>query len=680
MVAFSTTVTLIASGSVADIDAARRAFVVQRLADLLGIASSSIVLAVRAGSAIVEATITSPTLAMARLVSASLGPSLGSAEAAADFFELPIVEVPTVVITGVVVPMPSPPPSPPPSAPPPPPWYRDDRLPAEAASSATVGIVVFVTLVSLWLFCSSRISWRGRVYGTHKQLTKLSARASLSFTVGCSMADFFTDVLYVATQPYFSLRLWAVSAFLLVAPAVFFFFTSGFLYKYATLGVPRMVSAAQRFAERIRDSTSQPRGFGVPDSLPLMCLWLGYSAIRWSGLLLLALAVAIYMIFKPFLCMFLLFVAINVKLAVFPSLMSRLLKFSLEDDVVSRAGDEAEDIFRLNLSFLSELAVESTPQLAVLVANTLLLDQAITSTALLSIIFSGLVVATHSYRFGFWIAKYGWRKGLHVPLYPLADAQLQRLSMLRRQCLSSNSLPAPAPSSAEPPVVLHHHPDSPPTEANPKSTPQPPQTSQCEMQPLAEASPTPPPAHAEERAEERTKEPACAPAEQPYKAIVTTAYVAEDREHLALKLAQVVTVLYESADEVYVKTSDNQQGYFPKRCVDRLEDEAVSDEDDTASIASGTTWTTIGPGRHNYGLPPNWERMVERSSGRVYYYNRDTDESTWDHPGSLDPQLVHLTSSVASQALMSHPPTQSTQAAYEVDLPHVIASVEEEDE
>ena len=310
----------------------------------------------------------------------------------------------------------------------------------DTSSLITIGIVASVALFSVCLFGSSRISWNGHIYGTLPHLTKAWNRCALSTTVGFSMANFFMDVHYVLTQPYASLGLWTVSAFLLTAPAIFFFLTSGFLHKYVTLGVPRMTSAAHRFAARMRAKTWCELAFGQPDSFPLVCLWFIYCAVRGVTLPLIVLAVAVYIVLKPFLCMFLLFLAINIKLAVFPSLMSHLLKFSLEEDVVSMPDDPEEAIFRLNLSFLSEIAMESIPQLVIKVANLLLLGVAITPTALVSIVASAFVIFSNTYHIGFWIARHGWRKGLRVPMFPLSDAQQEKLKWARQQFISGTTL------------------------------------------------------------------------------------------------------------------------------------------------------------------------------------------------------------------------------------------------
>ena len=672
---FSTTITLITSSPVTSIDAPRRAFIVQHLASLLSIDSASIVLVVRAGSAVIEATVTSATAASATLVAESLRLSLRSAEAATEAFHLPIVEAPTVLTAGVVVSMPSSPPSSPPSAPPlhppappswppPPPWYGNERLSPETSSLVTFGIVGSVSLLSVCLFCSSRITWKGRVYGTLPYLTRAWNRAMLSATVGSSMADFFLDVHYVTTQPYASLGLWAVSAFLLLAPAVFFFLTSGFLHKYCTLGVPRMTSVAYRFAGRMREQTWREFAFGQPDSLLYLCLWLVYSAARGVILPLVVLIAAVYMVLKPFLCMFLLFLAINIKLAVFPSLMSHLLKFSLEEDVVSRPDDPGEAVFRLNLSFLSEVAMEAMPQLLIKVANHFLLGDAITPTATVSILFSAVIILSSTYRFGFWIARYGWRKGLRVPMTPLSDAQQEQLKLARRQYLSASTLgglQGARTTSSE-------------TELNETDA-----HDGCGGEPTLRPTVAPPPADTAPPTVQSAPE---APVER-YKATVTTTEVSENEGWLSLEAGQVVTVLYENpgADEVFVKAKDGQ-GYFPKRCVARNEGEAASDDEDTASILSASTWTTLQSGRHNYGLPPSWERKVD-ASGKVYYWNKEAETSTWDHPGNADPQLVRFVSEVvqqalASQPLVARPSMESPHEPSAVNLSHVVARVEED--
>merc|ERR1719265_898786 len=32
-------------------------------------------------------------------------------------------------------------------------------------------------------------------------------------------------------------------------------------------------------------------------------------------------------------------------------------------------------------------------------------------------------------------------------------------------------------------------------------------------------------------------------------------------------------------------------------------------------------------------MPPNWYSAVDQSSGKTYYYNAETGETTWKHPG-----------------------------------------------
>ena len=37
-------------------------------------------------------------------------------------------------------------------------------------------------------------------------------------------------------------------------------------------------------------------------------------------------------------------------------------------------------------------------------------------------------------------------------------------------------------------------------------------------------------------------------------------------------------------------------------------------------------------------LPPGWNAVTDPTSGRVYFYNASTNQTTWERPGAAQPQ------------------------------------------
>ena len=472
-------------------------------------------------------------------------------------------------------PLPSPPPPPyphiPPGAPPcapplsPPPWIALGRLPQQVPENiATGGLVGLAGLLSIVFFVSSRLTWGDRVMGTHPYLSKTAARMSLCFTVGCSLGDVFTDILYVSVHPYASFQLWFGACAVLAAPAVVFSLGSGLLRQLIARGIPRMVVAATRFIPKERRA--------LDDQETQYCL------LRGVCLPFSALVAVVYLLFiKPLLCVVMLFLAANLKLVVFPRLMSRLIDFVLHELPEEEASvqtapfgitpnssmpgaskyvsttissiDETEDVFRLNLVFLSALFFGSIPQLGITLANTRLLAQSSAADgysvlALVSIGFSVLVIVLHVSRMGIWCSRYRWRMDLRMPMYPLKDTQLHRLQLIRNLYKASNSFTS---------AVW-----APDTDRENRISAAAERVSKADHTSRASAS------------NDGGAQPSSSSGPRSFMAAVIIEHETKKPGWLSLQVGQVVNVLFENpaADEVFVKVLvDGRQGSFPMRCV-----------------------------------------------------------------------------------------------------------------
>ena len=58
-----------------------------------------------------------------------------------------------------------------------------------------------------------------------------------------------------------------------------------------------------------------------------------------------------------------------------------------------------------------------------------------------------------------------------------------------------------------------------------------------------------------------------------------------------------------------------------------------------AAAAAGGGDNSLSPQNHNAALPLGWERIKDPENARVYYYNRETQEMSWDPPvGTRNPR------------------------------------------
>lgn len=420
--------------------------------------------------------------------------------------------------------------------------------------------------------CGSLLGTSRGLKGTHPFLSKTSARLSLCFTVGCSLGDFFTDVLYVAVHPYASFQLWVAACTVLVLPALVFSLGSGLLFQVIGRGIPRMIVAATRFGPK--EMRALKKG-GVRCLVRGACLPVSTVA-----------AVLFLVLIKPVLCLVLLFLAVNLKLVVFTRLMSRLIDFVLHElpeeeasvqtapfgispgsqvkyiSSTSSSMDETEDVFRLNLAFLSAMVFGTMPQLGITITNTYFLGQSSAASgfpeaadgppvlALVSMFFSVLVIFLHGGRMVCWANMYGWRMDLRMIMYPLKDTHLQRLQLIRNLYQASHSL---------------------------VSTPWAPETSR-EKRTNAAAERTPWATKASASSNGSIPEPSSSSGPRTYMAAVTTRHDTTKPGWLSLEVGQVVNVLFEnpSADEVFVKVLvDGRQGSFPMRCVTLNDDKGL---------------------------------------------------------------------------------------------------------
>ena len=392
--------------------------------------------------------------------------------------------------------------------------------------------------------------------------------------MGCSLGDFFTDVLYVAVHPYASVQLWVAACTVLVLPALVFSLGSGLLFQVIGRGIPRMIVAATRFGPK--EMRALKKG-GVSSLVRGACLPVSTVA-----------AVLFLVLIKPVLCLVLLFLAVNLKLVVFTRLMSRLIDFVLHElpeeeasvqtapfgispnsnsqvkhiSSTSSSIDETEDVFRLNLAFLSAMVFGTMPQLGITISNTYYLGQSSAASgypeaasgppvlALVSMFFSVLVIFLHGGRMVYWRNRYGWRMDLRMIMYPLKDTHLQRLQLIRNLYKASHSI---------------------------VSTPWAPDTGR-EKRTSAAAERTPWATRASASSNGSIAEPSSSSGPRTYMAAVTTRHETTKPGWLSLDVGQVVNVLFEnpSADEVFVKVLvDGRQGSFPMRCVTLNDDKGM---------------------------------------------------------------------------------------------------------
>ena len=461
--------------------------------------------------------------------------------------------------------------------------------------------------------------------GTHPFLSKTLARLSLCFTVGCSLGDFFTDVLYVTVHPYASFQLWVAACTVLVLPALVFALGSGLLPQIIGRGIPRMIVAATRFVPKERRALDN-------EVCPLLCpRHTTCCLVRGACLPVSAVAAVLYLVLiKPVLCLVLLFLAVNLKLVVFPRLMSRLIDFVLHElpeeeasvqtapfgiapnsgsqvkyiSSTSSSIDETEDVFRLNLAFLSAMVFGSMPQLGITIANTFLLGQSSAASgfpeaasgvpvlALVSMFFSVLVIVLHGGRMAYWSSKYGWRMDLRMIMYPLKDTHLHRLQLIRNLYKASNSLTSAvwAPDNGRENAAREKR-------INAAAE----RTSRAECTSRA--------SKASASSNGSSPEPSSASGPRTYMAAVTMKHDTNKPGWLSLEVGQVVNVLFENpaADEVFVKVLvDGRQGSFPMRCV-TLNDDKGSENRKAESLARSRSTLSAG-------MPPEIELQPSRST------------------------------------------------------------------
>jgi hypothetical protein len=278
----------------------------------------------------------------------------------------------------------------------------------------------------------------------------------------------------------------------------------------------------------------------------------------------------------------LLFFAVNFKLVVFPRLMSILIDFVLHELPEEEASvqtapfgltpnpgspvrpkmasstssvDETEDVYRLNLAFMSALFFGSIPQLGITIANTHLLslahddsdclssftelcERGFSVLAIVSISFSLFWIVLQMYRMCLWADRYGWQMDLSMPVYPLRDSQVHRLRVVQQLYKSSTSM-----------VGNVWAPD---TNREKRIS--------AAAERMSRAS----------NGGETSSQQSSSSGARSYMAAVTMEHETKKPGWLSLQVGQVVNVLFENpaADEVFVKVLvDGRQGSFPMRCV-----------------------------------------------------------------------------------------------------------------
>eukprot|EP00401_Gymnodinium_catenatum_P009751 CAMPEP_0117523974 /NCGR_PEP_ID=MMETSP0784-20121206/35003_1 /TAXON_ID=39447 /ORGANISM="" /LENGTH=288 /DNA_ID=CAMNT_0005320101 /DNA_START=22 /DNA_END=888 /DNA_ORIENTATION=- len=85
---------------------------------------------------------------------------------------------------------------------------------------------------------------------------------------------------------------------------------------------------------------------------------------------------------------------------------------------------------------------------------------------------------------------------------------------------------------------------------------------------------------------------------------------------------------------------------------------------------AGFQATSAAPMQPQAALPPGWEQATDPASGKVYYFNRSTNETTWTLPtGSPGPETSTYAQPSPTQPMQPEQAAQATQASQPEQLP-----------
>ena len=242
-----------------------------------------------------------------------------------------------------------------------------------------------------------------------------NGRTVLLFTLGTSNVDFFGDLLYFAVNVvdggYQHASLTVVSFAAFVAPAVAFALRNGFFSEFVATG--------RTITPTLRNKLDSLRGpFRVDSSLPSTIMWLV------SRLLLLGLAPLLLLLWTLVLLGTLVF-GVNMKLFALSGFL-RIYRQLLSPNRWQQPSSE-EQVVALNEALFFELALESVPEMCVVIINEFLSPGAWSSLAIVALGGSGFFVLCLLWKFADRIHRKGFREGLRVPVLACTTAQSEQI-------------------------------------------------------------------------------------------------------------------------------------------------------------------------------------------------------------------------------------------------------------
>ena len=248
-----------------------------------------------------------------------------------------------------------------------------------------------------------------------------NGRSVLLFTLGTSNVDFFGDLLYFAVNVvdggYQHASLTVVSFAAFVAPAVAFALRNGFFSEFVATG--------RTITPTLRNKLDSLRGpFRVDSSLPSTIMWLV------SRLLLLGLAPLLLLLWTLVLLGTLVF-GVNMKLFALSGFL-RIYRQLLSHNRWQEPKEE-DQVVALNEALFLELALESVPEMCVVIINEFLSPGPWSSLAIVALGGSGFFVLCLLYKFADRIRRKGFLEGLRVPVLACTTAQSEQIEKFVRR-------------------------------------------------------------------------------------------------------------------------------------------------------------------------------------------------------------------------------------------------------
>ena len=260
-----------------------------------------------------------------------------------------------------------------------------------------------------------------------------NGRTVLLFTLGTSNVDFFGDLLYFAVNVvdggYQHASLTVVSFAAFVAPAVAFALRNGFFSEFVATGRTITPTLRDELDNLLRGPPDAPGGprrrAAIDSSIPLMIMWLG------SRLLLVGLVPLLLLLWTLVLLGTLMF-GVNMKLFALPGFL-RIYQQLLSHDRLQPQPSSEDQVVALNEALFLELALESVPEMCVVIINEFLSPGPWSSLAIVALGGSGFFVLCLLYKFADRIRRKGFLEGLRVPVLACTTAQSEQIEKFVRR-------------------------------------------------------------------------------------------------------------------------------------------------------------------------------------------------------------------------------------------------------